>query len=409
MKPYLRRAAWALVVLVLLGVVVWTAANLIGSSRYQSAVRDLEADGFSLQLPRMAPPEVPAAENAAPYYSAAFALVVPAPDDAEWINSPQKTLAELGPQQRAAAEAWLKQNGEALDMARRAQKRPRCRFERDYSQGFSMLMPEITGTMSLSRVLFTLAESQVLAADGAGARESVKLLFSLAGCFRDDPVLVSQLVRICVLESALALIPDAVTEATTEAELREWQALLPPEAPLQGSLEGAYRGEIAMAAMLLDNPTSEAFMPAMNARDRVKWDLSRPLVRLDGADYLRDMRRIILACRKPYLEAAMEIDALRLHRFDPIWSPIRSRLMPAMDRYLLRQATVDARLTVARAGLEAERVRKATGSYPKSVAGTDPFSGKPLVYDVEKGRIASVRATEGPEDKPTEWRLRAKK
>jgi hypothetical protein len=44
------------------------------------------------------------------------------------------------------------------------------------------------------------------------------------------------------------------------------------------------------------------------------------------------------------------------------------------------------------------------------VPGIDPFNGKPLVYDREKGRIASVRPpTQVPPEPSTEWILRAKK
>jgi hypothetical protein len=177
---------------------------------------------------------------------------------------------------------------------------------------------------------------------------------------------------------------------------------------LQGSLERAYRGEIAMAAALLDSPSSEAWaqLAGSNIMAKFGWNLLRPLVRYDGADYLFDMRRMALAGRKSYLEASADVGGLNPAS---TWSPVRRLLLPAWTTCLKRQATLEARLIVVRAGLEAERVRKASGGYPKSVAGTDPFSGKPLIYDLEKGRIASVRPTQDDQDRPTEWRLRATK
>jgi hypothetical protein len=412
MKRHLRRAAWILVFLVLLGVIGWTAANLIGSWRYQSAVASLEADGFVLDPSRIGPPAVAVADNAAPYYSAAFALYVRPPDPAPWEEHPMKRLAEAKPGDRAAAEAWLKQNSDAFDMVRRGQKRPRCRFPRDYSEGYSMPMPELTGIVSLSRALALLAESQLLAGDVVGARESTQLIFALGDCLSDEPVLVSQLVRLVAVESGLAVVETAVTEATGEADLREWQALLPAATFFQGGLERGYRGEIVMATGLLRKPVAETLAlleGVQGGRATIAWDLMRPLVRYDGAGYLHDMRRMVLASRKPYLEGKEDVPDRYLHGLRSIWNPVRACLLPALSSALRRQATVEARLAVLRAGIEAERVHKATGAYPKAVAGTDPFSGKPLVYDLEKGRIASVRPVETDQDRPTEWRLRAKK
>jgi len=402
MTRHLRRAAWLLVVLILLGVLVWTGANLVGSWRYQSALADLEADGFVTQPDRIAPAPAPAAENGAPFYSAAFALYVDA-DGAPW-----RKLRERTPVERAAADAWLRSNADAFDLVRRAQKRPRCQFERDYRLGYSLPLPELSKVIALSRAFRTLAESQLLAGDGAAARESVKLIFALGECLREDAILVSQLIRFVAFEEALAVLDLAVTEATVDAELREWQALLPADACFKGSLERAYRGEIAMTSALLDGSYHELFR-VMDGGNELLWDLLRPLVRYDGADYMTDMRRIILASRKPYLEAAAELTSFDAAQRGSIWRPLRSYVMPALGRSLQRSAAVEARMIVVRAGLGAELARRTSGAYPKSVSGIDPFSGKPLVYDLEKGRIASVRPTEGPEDKPTEWRLRATK
>jgi hypothetical protein len=409
MKRHLRRAAWVCVVLILLGVIVWTGANLVGSMRYQSAVEALKAEGFVLQPSRMAPDPVAVAENGAPFYSAAFALFVE-PEEAPWADEGKKLL-DLKPEDRASVVAWLERNRDAFDMLRRAQKRPRCRFERDYSLGYTMPLPELSKAMGLSRALSRLAETRLPAGDVAGAREAVSLLFSLGECLREDPILVSYLVRAVLLERALTAVQDAVTEATGEVELRAWQALLPAESPLKGGLERAFRGEIAMAAALIDTPDSETWAPltGMNSGSAVAWDLLRPLVRYDGADYLYDMRTVILACRKSYLEGAADIASVRLQDLHPLRSPIRRQLLPALGTSLKRQAAVEARLLVVRAGLEAERTLKASGAYPQSISGVDPFSGKPLIYDLDKGRIAGTRPTEGPEDQPTEWRLRAKK
>jgi hypothetical protein len=406
MKRHLRRAAWILVVLLLLGVVVWTAGNLIGSSRYESAVAELEADGYVLDAGRLGPAPVPAAENSAPFYSAAFALYVEPESGAEY---PHKPLRELDPEARAAAAAWLGRNAEAFDMIRRARKRPRCRFERDYSLGYTMPLPEIAKAIALGRALGALAEKQAADGDGAASRESVQLMVALAESLREDPILVSFLVRMVVVETALVVMDEVISDRTKEEELREWKSVLPDDAFLKGNTERALRGEIAMAMSFLNNPTGDMWALVGKQAHWLQWDLLRPIVRYDSADYLYDMRRLVLASRKPYLQAAADAEELRHSFLGARTNPVRAMLMPALSKCLERQASAEARLLVVRAGLEAELVRRTTGAYPKEVPGIDPFSGKPLIVDLENGRIASVRPTESPSDEPTEWRLRAKK
>lgn len=411
LMPLVRRAAWLLLVLLLAGVAVWTTFNVLGSARYRSALAAMEAEGFSTQPHRIAPAPPPAGENAAPYYSAAFALYVQPEENAPWQDYPRKRMGDLGPKDRAAADAWLARNAEAFDLVRRAQKRPRCQFEREYDHGFSMLLPEVSKVISLSRAFGALAETQLLAGAPGAARESVKSMFALAGCLREDALIVSFLVGLHTVDEALEVVESAVTDATGEADLRAWQALLPPDTVFQGNLERAYRGETAMVSTMLSRPTAEERQFLGQSGNRLLWDLMRPLFRFDGAEYLLDMRRVILACRKPYLEAAVEFAAVDAKfRSESSWAPLRSMVMPSLTRALERQATVEARLIVVRAGLEAERARRASGAYPNTVPGTDPFSGKGLVYDPVQGRIASVRPkTPGSEDRPTEWKLRAKK
>lgn len=408
---WIRRAAWVLVVLLLLSVLIWTGANLYGSSKYQTAIRTLEAEGFELQPAKIAPPPVPALENGAPFYAAAFALYVEPERDEQ--AGPWAKLRDLEPADRAVVETWLARNGEAFEMIRRAQKRPRCRFERDYRQGYSLPLPELSKVIALSRALAMLAEQQVLAGDGAAARETVKLMFGLGESLRDDAILVSVLVRLTAANLALGAVDNVVSDQTSAAELAEWQAVLPKDEFLQGGMERAYRAEMALAAAVIGDPSPEIWemLAGQGALNRILWDLARPLVRSDGARFLLDMRRMVRACGMPYREALAEIDQVPTQEIDPIWSPVRRMLMPAMGKCLNRQAAVQAKLRLVRAGLEMERVRRTAGSYPEATSAIDPFSGKPLVVDLKAGTVALAGPPDKslPEDEPLIWKLRPPK
>jgi hypothetical protein len=409
MNRNLRRAAWVLVVLILVGIIAWTTLNVIGSSRLSSAMESAESAGYAIRADKLHLPVAPPGENAAPYYSAAFALYV-APEDEEpaWDRGPDIRIGDLEPADLARMEAWLKRNEDAFDMVQRARKRPRCRYERDYRQGFAMLLPEVTKVLALCRALAWRAELQMSKGDAAGARESVRSMFDLGHSLREDALLVSHLVRLAAAERALEVIGRSVTASTGAADLKDWRAAVPGPSMLDGGLERAYRGELAIAAGLANRPASELADLTGGESDSLGVWLLKPLIRLDGAAYLKDMRKVIDAARKPYLEARAEGVMSEAPR-SPLWNPVRFALFPSLARSLDREAHVRARLAIARAALDAELEQRTSGAYPDRTAETDPFSGKPLSIDGKKVSSAGPPASKFGGEAPLEWILRPAK
>lgn len=403
--------AWGVLVVVVLGMIAWTFLNVLGSARFESVRSELEAAGYATRADRLGLPEAPAGENAAPFYSAAFALFVEVGDDeAPWDQEPRLRIEDLSPKQRAKLERWLEANADAFEMVQRARKRPRCRFPRDYREGYSMLLPELSKVMSMTRALAFRAELQALQGDAAGARDSVRSLLEVGHSLREDAILVSHLVRLVAIERAVEAVDACVTAVTGAADLREWRAVVPPDSAIQGGQERGYRGELAILAGLAGRPAEEFWELTTGRRHMpVAW-LLKPVIRLDGAAYLHDLRRMIEATRKPYLEARDAVPAVDAGRLNPALNPVRSALLPSFGRSLGRDAEILAWLAVARAGLDAELAQRTTGSYPAAIGEIDPFTGKPLVPDLKAGTISSV----GPPTKsvppiPIEWKLRPKK
>ena len=405
MMKKLKWGAWGLLVVVLLAIVAWTIANVAGEAKFRAAVDALRAAGYATTAVELAPKPVPPAENAAPFYAAAFALLVPpAEEDRDALEAPGGWGA-LDAERKASLRACVDANADVFEMLEKARKRPRCGFERDYSKGVAILLPEVAKILELSRLLHLRAAVQADAGDPAGARRSAEHAFALAQTLAEDRILVSQLVRLTALERALEMVDAAVTAETSEDDFKAWLAIVPRAESLAAIMEPAVRGELAMVADLLREPPDRFWMlvenPGSGGSAGILTYLARPWLKSDGARCLELMRRLAEAAARPYLEGRAENDAVVAEAVpQSIWRPITTLLMPALGRAFERAAVVQAKLAVTRAGLEAELARRTSGRYPAQVGGTDPFTGKPLAIDA--ARVSSA----GTPHQKIEWRLR---
>ncbi|HEX7897307.1 MAG TPA: hypothetical protein VF950_06080 [Planctomycetota bacterium] len=394
----LKWGAWGLLVLVLLAIVAWTIANVTGEAKFRAALDTLRAAGYATSAVELAPKPIPAAENAAPYYTAAFALAVPpAEEDQDALYGPGGWGA-LDDGRKASLRACVDANAEAFELLEKARKRARCAFERDYAKGLEILLPEVTEILKVSRLLRLRAAVQP-----DSARRSAEAVIALAGTIADERILISQLVRLTVLEIACEIVDDAVTAEASEADLKAWLEIVPRSESLTGVMAPALRGELAMVADLLREPADRFWTMVDTSRAgdiRLLTKIARPWFKSDGARYLELMRRAAEAAAQSYLDGRAEIAAVTAKVAPSVWRPVTTLLLPALGHAVERGAVTQARLAVTRAGLEAELARRTSGRYPAQVQGTDPFTGKPPAIDA--ARVSSAWTEK------IEWRLRAK-
>ena len=414
-RHLVRRGAWVLLVLLILSVAVWTGGNAIATFRFETALRGLQEAGYPTSTIEIAPSSPPPGEDAAPYYTAALSLHVKPPEDpdVEWEAEPPGKIAEMTPEQRSKLKTWVAANQESFDMIARARKRSRCHYEHDFTQGYSMLLPEVCNIIALSRTLRVRAVLQAIDGDIAGAQDSVRSILALGESVREEPVLVEQLIRFIVVRLAMGTIDACVYARTSEGELRAWAALLPREGFLDEALTLAVRGEIGMhAAMMAAGPRSEVDQAILGVGGPLPSWLLRPLIRFDAGHFLGIMRQAAGAYGKPYPEARIVLDRIELDpREGRSWSrPVCSSLLPAFGRSLESLTAAKAHVAVVRAGIEAELARQKSGRYPAAAGVMDPFTGKALRGDPTEGKISSAGPPGGRlQNDPIEWALREKK
>ena len=169
--------------------------------------------------PALSPARVTDGTNAAPIYLDAFELMTPetpipsvrSKDKQSWEKYDR---AAINPKDKELHD-FLQGQQAALALLRKGAAQPGCWFERDYFQGWAMLLPEL---QQVRRGAVLLAcDSLVLAAQGNSrlALQDVAAIFAIARQL-DEPVLVSMLVSIAVEEIGFRAAPGCVEVVATQ-------------------------------------------------------------------------------------------------------------------------------------------------------------------------------------------------
>ena len=101
-----------------------------------------------------------------------------------------------------------------------AAARPQARFWINYDAGFAAILPHLAKLKGASQYLDLHADAALKAGDRATALEDMNLLFRLMESVRSEPIVISHLVRIAVLQIALQPVWEGLADRQwTEADL----------------------------------------------------------------------------------------------------------------------------------------------------------------------------------------------
>jgi hypothetical protein len=401
-----------------LPVATWLILYAVASWRLSSALASAREAGLATSLAELAPPPLPAERNAASHFEAAFALH-PDPEgkddilgraldhgfDAVLGNDEKHVLGILG---KSSALFEKLRVGRALGA---------CRYDRPYAgPAFNPVSSQAAPAIRTARYLGLQAQAEAATGRGDAARESVRDLLALADSFRDEPLMISQLVRLAIAGVALEAVHESVTRKTGKEELRVWLDVVPRPESLDGALSLAYRGEFAMGAELAGRPLAEAIAALSPSPEPSPWlartSLLAPFWKLVGRNHVERMAGLVGKAGCPYPEARAAFGAASEElRFANSYDDLLSRLViPALEKPLDQLALSQARLAVLRAGLEWEIEFAEKGRYPDAPAGLDPLTGRPLRYDREAGTVSSEglpgKSAREREEARLVWKLR---
>ena len=420
-------------VIVFLAVIALIALRATANSGAKGEVAAIRARGLPVnekELNAWYKP-VPAAENAALLFAAAAAEYVEPP--ASMNPSLRARMAELTPGEplpdelKEAVALLVEENEVTLQKIDAAAKLKASRYPIDLSQGFATLLPHLANLKKLAQ-LSSWAAVQRSGEEKPG--EAVRILangFALAASLEEEPLVISELVRIACLSILLNGLEQVVSaHPLKEPQLNQLKGAL-RRAELHGrrALQRAFAGErsvgvsaFSMSYQELDQlgAGAPAGKPmAVDVVDALWFGVRRAsgMHAQDLAFYLEVMGGWEKALEKdfPEMHAAAEANTammdseLARHRMK---YTISAMILPAMSSAARKEASIVARLRCAQMALAIEKHRLQNGgklpdaqdvpTLCKERIPGDPVDGSPLEYDVHEKKgyaIAAAGSIEG--------------
>ena len=407
-------------VFVLLVALVVKSLNGAGRNEWENWKAKWEAKGEKFDIASVIPPRVPDHQNFAK--SQFFAPLFDHDANSPKFNEARdrfdiKTASSLRYDwrkgERRDVVVWESAFYES-DLAKLADdlKRPHCRFNIRYEDGFAAVLPHLS-TMKKAATLFALSSAQRLSkGDTTGAWQDTLNGIRLGEQLRTEPFLISQLVRIAILEINFQTYWEGQVNHQWSAEqLTAFQETFQSIDLLVG-MESAIRAERNMinhwfTSVAQGGTQTQGFDELNSSLDYFpaiffygnQYQINRILTEiiLSGID-VSNHRLNVHQFKK------MEEEILDLKSsFLPFRHAIALMMLPGLDKYALKVSQTQAALDQSAIVAALERYRLAKGSYPEKLTALRPkfiakipgdlFHDQGLVYRINEDNSFTLYST----------------
>ncbi len=414
------------IAVVVLGV-LYAIGVAISAGKLRRAYAELEKAGRPMEPAKIIPPTVPETENAALLYESAILLLKaqPAGQDSLLLHlgGLSDTFLKESPDadKRAELERLMEQDvvHDALSIVEQGTQRRSCRFDHDYTAGFNMLMPNLSGLRDLVRILGAKACLEAEAGRPDAAWDLAQTQLRFADALRNEPILISQLVRFASIRFSCRAIRKICEVAPPNAEqYRSVVSLLSDyedRTPLILALDGErlLGGEWAFNLLRSESPTalasSSGDAPEFVGVLMRLYGAFKPLSLADHAAYLRIIGEYTASAQRPYAPGEQNAIDARIGRLHVVTSII----LPPIGRVKEVYWETIAEMRIARAGLAVLHDNKTQGAFPQALESlkleglNDPFSDGPLLY--RPGPDGFILYSVGPDQKDNNGSPKQKK
>lgn len=390
-------------------VVVIVLLALYGGYRYtlkravQTRLDELRAAGYPVTAAEVdaAYKQPPPGQNAAEVQLDANRLIVLSqelreqiPGFSSSVKLPTRSEPIPAPTLRAMQTA-IEQNQKALAKLREAIPLKQSRYPIDLSESVDALLPHLGDLRENARLLSIELHVHVEKGDLDAAVESVQASVAVTESLREEPLLISQLVRISIGGLLATNLERALSRRQFNAEqlARIQEALARMEDPTM--MHRTLAGERAIMLEFFFRPAEmiATFSGSM-------YSSFGPLVLLSRAAGVMDLDQLaFIDAMQAYLDALALPMPARLAAADaaeanlvavPRIYLITRLITPALGSAIKAQETCSGLLLCTRTALAVERYRLDQGELPQDLADlvpryldavpSDPFDGKPLRY-----------------------------
>ena len=418
----IQKRIWVSVgIFILLAALVAQSLKWAGRSGWENWKAKWEVKGEKFDIASVIPPKVPDHQNFAK--SQFFAPLFDHDVDSPTFNEARdrfdiKTASSLRYAWRKGKHrdfvVWESAFYES-DLAKLADdlKRPHCRFNIRYEDGFAAVLPHLS-TMKNAATLFALSSAQRLSkGDTTGAWQDTLNGIRLGEQLRTEPFLISQLVRIAILEINFQTYWEGQVNRQWSAEqLTAFQETF-QSIDLLAGMESAIRAERNMINHWFTSVAQEGIQ-TQGLVDELNSSLGFfPAFFFYGNQY--QINRILTEIILPGIDVSnhrlnvhqfkkMEEEMLDLKSsFLPFRHAIALMMLPGLDKYALKVSQTQAALDQSAIVAALERYRLAEGSYPEKLAALMPkfiakipgdlFHDQGLVYRINEDNSFTLYST----------------
>ena len=418
----IQKRIWVSVgIFILLAALVAQSLKWAGRSGWENWKAKWEVKGEKFDIASVIPPKVPDHQNFAK--SQFFAPLFDHEVDSPTFNEARdrfdiKTASSLRYAWRKGKHrdfvVWESAFYES-DLAKLADdlKRPHCRFNIRYEDGFAAVLPHLS-TMKNAATLFALSSAQRLSkGDTTGAWQDTLNGIRLGEQLRTEPFLISQLVRIAILEINFQTYWEGQVNRQWSAEqLTAFQETF-QSIDLLAGMESAIRAERNMINHWFTSVAQEGIQ-TQGLVDELNSSLGFfPAFFFYGNQY--QINRILTEIILPGIDVSnhrlnvhqfkkMEEEMLDLKSsFLPFRHAIALMMLPGLDKYALKVSQTQAALDQSAIVAALERYRLAEGSYPEKLAALMPkfiakipgdlFHEQGLVYRINEDNSFTLYST----------------
>lgn len=443
---WLKRLGWCVVWLITLAVLATLVENRLGARAWREAQEEARAAGEPIDPAQIIPPPAADADNfaAIPLFAPLFDYDPPSGEltvksTVTWRNPEAKTRLEnrklpslnqsasfrrsefvdlaawksalKAPEEAgtpaAAVLSALREYDPELNALREAAKRPRSRFPIRYQDHVAAVLPHIGVLMNFSRIVSLKAVAELAEGNAEAAHADVLLGLALEEAPREEPLLISPLVRIAVLESVLQPVWEGLARRQwSDAQLASLDAAL-QRPDFVATFHSAIRGErLIFCSQALDaikrDPSMLTVIAAVGESTSPRWParLTGALIPSGWIDFNKAaisrrysdvMRMADPAAHQFFPQQLSQVDeAVVRERKEHLYNPRRvlvGVLFPSVTSTSVRFASAQSSLDLARTAIALERYRLAHGALPASLTALGPLpadviGGAPLHYRV---------------------------
>jgi hypothetical protein len=287
--------------------------------------------------------------------------------------------------ERSAVAKFLTTNRDLIQEIRRMADKGGPIHPLDFSKGLEMELPHLARIRTWARLLRASAFLNGMEGDYAAAVDDITTVMKLGDALSQEPILISQLVRIAICLIANSAIQDSFDGGDLSPGLAE---------RLMAHLARADHRDAFAQSLLVELLFGQQVFSAARSGGRTglpgEFDLGPPR-KSDEETYVQIMQRLISAAKLPYHEALPELTRIDGDIADlPQELSYSSLLLPALTRAGAAQARHEAVLDLAQFGIALEQYKPREGSYPLTLdpiaehfGGTlpvDPFTGQAYIY-----------------------------